>query len=131
MVVNLMNAVEAAGIANIFSEEIQDRPIPQNAPQRINTSEVNTFSVGSVNGNGAFPISISNFSTRGPKQCPHSGSVALEIHPEVVAPGQNVRSAWGDDNFNTISVYKYGISSCFWSHSSAQSSVSVSRVEKI
>lgn len=104
MVVNLMNAVEAAGIANIFSGG-NSGPTNStvNAPQRINTSEVNTFSVGSVNGNGAFPYPISNFSTRGPKQCPHSGSVALEIHPEVVAPGQNVRSAWGDDNFNTIS----------------------------
>lgn len=104
MVVNLMNAIEAAGIANIFSGgNSGPSNSTVNAPQRINTSEVNTFSVGSVNGNGSFPYPISNFSTRGPKQCPHSGSVALEIHPEVVAPGQNVRSAWGDDNFNTIS----------------------------
>lgn len=104
MVVNLMNAIEAAGIANIFSGG-NSGPTNStvNAPQRINTSEVNTFSVGSVNGNGSFPYPISNFSTRGPKQCPHTGSVSLEIHPEVVAPGQNVRSAWGTDNFNTIS----------------------------
>ena len=104
LVVNLMNAIEAAGIANIFSGG-NSGPTNStvNAPQRINTSEVNTFSVGSVNGNTAFPYPISNFSTRGPKQCPHDGNISLEIHPEVVAPGQNVRSAWGKDEFNTIS----------------------------
>jgi bacillopeptidase F len=57
--------------------------------------------VGSVNGNISFPYPISNFSTRGPSQCSASGSLA--IHPEVVAPGQNVRSAWEQNNFNTIS----------------------------
>lgn len=104
MVVNLMNAIEAAGIANIFSGgNSGPSNTTVNAPQRINTSEVNTFSVGSVNGNSNFPYPISNFSTRGPKQCPYSGSLSLEIHPEVVAPGQNVRSAWGTDTYNSIS----------------------------
>ena len=36
-----------------------------------------------------------------PSQC--SSSASLAIHPEVVAPGQNVRSAWEQNNFNTIS----------------------------
>lgn len=104
MVVNLMNAIEAAGIANIFSGGNSGPDnTTVNAPQRINTSEVNTFSVGSVNGNGSFPYPISNFSTRGPLQCPSGGNLSLEIHPEVVAPGQNVRSAWGTDDYNTIS----------------------------
>ena len=102
IVVNLMNAIEAAGIANVFSG---GNAGPLNttvaSPQRINTSEVNTFSVGSINGNLNFPYPISNFSTLGPTQCPGTGS--LSIHPEVVAPGQNVRSAWGNDSFNTIS----------------------------
>ena len=103
-VVNLMNAIEAAGIANVFSGgNSGPNNTTVNAPQRINTSEVNTFSVGSVNGNAAFPYPISNFSTIGPTQCPSGGISALEIHPEVVAPGQNVRSAWGQDGFNTIS----------------------------
>ncbi|MDP6908003.1 MAG: S8 family serine peptidase, partial [Flavobacteriales bacterium] len=103
-VVNLMNAIEAAGIANVFSGgNSGPGNSTVNAPQRINTSEVNTFSVGSVDGNQSFPYPISNFSTRGPKQCPHNGSISLEIHPEVVAPGQNVRSAWDVDDFNTIS----------------------------
>ncbi|MEC8603745.1 MAG: S8 family serine peptidase [Bacteroidota bacterium] len=101
-VVDLMNAIEAAGIANIFSGgNSGPNNTSVNSPQRINTSLVNTFSVGSVNGNLNFPHPISNFSTRGPTQCPGSGS--LSIHPEVVAPGQNVRSAWGTDDFNTIS----------------------------
>lgn len=104
MVVNLMNAIEAAGIANIFSGgNSGPNNSTVNAPQRINTSEVNTFSVGSVNGNAAFPHPISNFSTRGPKQCPSGGNLSLEIHPEVVAPGQSVRSAWGQDEYNSIS----------------------------
>ena len=103
-VVNLMNAIEAAGIANVFSGgNSGPGNSTVNAPQRINTSEVNTFSVGSVDGNQAFPYPISNFSTRGPSQCPSGGNLSREIHPEVVAPGQNVRSAWGTDDFNTIS----------------------------
>ena len=101
-VVNLMNAIEAAGIANIFSGgNSGPNNSTVNSPQRINTSEVNTFCVGSVNGNLAFPYPISNFSTRGPSQC--SGIGSLAIHPEVVAPGQNVRSAWDQNNYNTIS----------------------------
>ena len=101
-VVNLMNAIEAAGIANVFSGgNSGPNNSSVNSPQRINTSEVNTFCVGSVNGNISFPYQTSNFSTRGPTQCSSSGSLA--IHPEVVAPGQNVRSAWEQNNFNTIS----------------------------
>ncbi len=101
-VVNLMNAIEAAGIANVFSGgNSGPNNTSVNSPQRINTSLVNTFSVGSVNGNLSFPYPISNFSTRGPTQCPGSGSLA--IHPEVVAPGQSVRSAWGTNDYNTIS----------------------------
>jgi subtilisin family serine protease len=102
IVVDLMNAIEAAGIANVFSGGNQG---PSNttisAPQRINTSEVNTFSVGSIDANFAFPHPLSSFSSRGPKQCPGEGSLA--IHPEVVAPGQNIRSAWGQNGYSTIS----------------------------
>lgn len=102
IVVDLMIAIDAVGIANIYSGGNQG---PNNttisAPQRINVTEVNTFSVGSINGNLAFPHPLSSFSSIGPKQCPGAGSLA--IHPEVVAPGQNVRSAWGQDTYNTIS----------------------------
>lgn len=101
-VVQLMDAIEAAGIANVFSG---GNAGPNNstvsAPQRINTNKTSTFSVGSVNANLTFPYPISSFSSRGPTQCPGTGS--LKIHPEVVAPGQDVRSAWGMDGYNTIS----------------------------
>lgn len=101
-VVQLMNAIEAAGIANVFSG---GNAGPNNstisAPQRINTNKTSTFSVGSVNANLSYPYPISSFSSRGPTQCPGTGN--LKIHPEVVAPGQDVRSAWGKDGYNTIS----------------------------
>lgn len=102
VVVNLMNSIEAAGIANVFSGgNFGPSNTTISSPQRINTSKVNTFSVGSIDGNQTFPYPISSFSSKGPSQCPASGS--LSIHPEVVAPGQNVRSAWGQDSYNTIS----------------------------
>jgi subtilisin family serine protease/uncharacterized protein YerC len=98
----LMNTIEAAGIANVFSGgNTGPNNVGLNAPQRINTNVVNTFCVGSIDGNQSFPYPISSFSTRGPSQCPGSGP--LSIHPEVVAPGQNVRSAWGADGYNVIS----------------------------
>ena len=79
-VVNLMNAIEAAGIANVFSGgNFGPSNTTISSPQRINTSNVNTFSVGSVDGNQPFPHPISNFSSRGPTQCPGTGS--LSIHP--------------------------------------------------
>ena len=75
-VVNLMNAIEAAGIANVFSGgNFGPSNTTVSAPQRINTSEVNTFSVGSINGNVAFPHPISTFSSIGPKQCPGTGII--------------------------------------------------------
>lgn len=101
-IVDLMNALEAAGIASVFSG---GNAGPNNttisAPQRINTTIVNTFSVGSINANSDI-LPISSFSSRGPLQCPANDS-SLVIHPEVVAPGQEVRSAWGQNTYNTIS----------------------------
>lgn len=101
-IVDLMNALEAVGIASVFSG---GNAGPNNttisAPQRINTTIVNTFSVGSINANSE-SLSISNFSSRGPLQCPANDS-SLLIHPEVVAPGQQVRSSWGQNTFNSIS----------------------------
>ena len=100
-VVELMNIIEAAGIANIFSAGNNG---PNNdgvrSPQRINSNLVNTFCVGSVNANSS-ELPISSFSCRGPTQCPGEGS--LSIYPEVVAPGESIRSAWGKDGFNSIS----------------------------
>ena len=99
---DLMNVLEAVGIANIFSG---GNAGPNNttisAPQRINTTIVNTFSVGSVNANlNGNPISY--FSSRGPLQCPANDS-SLTIHPEVVAPGHDVRSSVGPNSYSTKS----------------------------
>lgn len=101
-IVDLMNAMEAVGIANVFSGgNSGPNNTSINAPQRINTTIVNTFSVGSINANVEdFPIST--FSTRGPIQCPATDS-SLIIHPEVVAPGQGVRSAVGLNSFDVKS----------------------------
>jgi bacillopeptidase F len=101
-IVGLMNAVEAAGIANVFAGgNMGPSNATISAPQRINTSEVNTFSVGAVDGNQTFPYPIASFSSRGPKQCPATG--ALLIHPEVVAPGVNVRSSFGSGEYAVLS----------------------------
>ena len=88
--INLMNAVEAAGIAIVWSQG-------NNGPgsgtvisgASVNTDLVNTFAVGAVN--GANPnLPIASFSSRGPTPCGGTGS--LQIKPEVSAPGVNVRS---------------------------------------
>lgn len=101
-IVDLMNAMEAVGIANVFSGgNSGPNNTSINAPQRINTTIVNTFSVGSINANDE-DLPISTFSTRGPIQCPATDS-SLIIHPEVVAPGQGVRSAVGLNSFDVKS----------------------------
>jgi len=102
-VVDLMNAIETAGIGNIFSAG-NDGPNNEGvkAPQRINSGLVNTFCVASVNANDE-NLNISTFSTRGPTQCPSENGGSLEIYPEVSAPGQSVRSASGDNGFDVKS----------------------------
>lgn len=100
LVVNLMNAVEAAGIANVWSAgNFGPVNTTMASPQRVATSDVNTFTVGSVLGSDpSFPIS--SFSSRGPTQCSASGAIAIK--PEVVAPGQTVRSA--SDRYGDYSI---------------------------
>ena len=101
-IVDLMNALEAAGIASVFSGgNSGPSNTSVNAPQRINTTIVNTFSVGSINANSE-EFAISTFSTRGPLQCPATDS-SLIIHPEVVAPGQSVRSSTGMNSYESKS----------------------------
>ena len=101
-IVDLMNALEAAGIASVFSGgNSGPNNTSVNAPQRINTTIVNTFSVGSIIANSD-EFAISTFSTRGPLQCPATDS-SLIIHPEVVAPGQSVRSSTGMNSYESKS----------------------------
>lgn len=97
----IFNMVEAAGIAITFSAG-NDGPgaATLKHPQFVNTNPVNIFSIGAVNGNiGGYPIA--DFSSRGVSLCGGSGS--LLIKPEVVAPGVNVRSAYGKTGYGLLS----------------------------
>ncbi|MCB0843948.1 MAG: S8 family serine peptidase, partial [Bacteroidetes bacterium] len=89
--VSLFNALEAAGIAVVYSAG-NDGPGTSSItpPKNINTDTVNVFCVANVNGNfGSFPIAGS--SSRGPSLC--GGTGTLLIKPEVSAPGTSVRSS--------------------------------------
>ncbi len=88
----VLTAVQAAGIANVFSagNEGPD-PMTISVPHNINTGLVNSFTTGAVNGNLSSIWPIAEFSSRGPSLCGGEGS--LLIKPEVSAPGVNVRSS--------------------------------------
>lgn len=94
---SLLN-LATAGIAVVFSAGNNG---PNNGtiglPATINTSSpVVPFTVGALNGNLAgFPIA--NFSSRGPSLCGGNGVIAIK--PEVSAPGENVRSAVGQNGY--------------------------------
>ena len=97
----IFDMVEAAGVAIVFSAG-NEGPGPSTVkhPQFVNTNDVNIFSIGAINGNlGTLPIA--NFSSRGPSLCGGSGS--LLVKPEVVAPGVNVRSAYGKSGYAQLS----------------------------
>lgn len=99
-VVDMLQSLSLAGIATLFSGG-NSGPNNQtvNSPQRTKINLVNSFCVGAVDGNNlSFPIA--SFSTRGPSQC--TTDEALEIHPEVVAPGVNVRSAYGSNGYSFL-----------------------------
>lgn len=97
----IFDMIEAAGMAITFSAG-NDGPgaATLKHPQFVNTNPVNIFSIGAVNGNiSGFPIA--DFSSRGVSLCGGSGS--LLIKPEVVAPGVNVRSAYGKTGYGQLS----------------------------
>ncbi len=100
-ITQMFNAIEAAGIACVFSagnEGPNAQTIPY--PQHVVSNEVNPFTVGSINGNTpTYPIS--SFSSRGPTICDVTGS--LKIKPEVVAPGEDVRSCIDQNAYATYS----------------------------
>jgi len=103
--VDVFNALEAAGVAVIFSAG-NEGPADQTVtpPHNINTDLVNSFTVGALDGDSP-ALSIANFSSRGPSLCGGTGSLAIK--PEVSAPGVFVRSAirnGGYDNFSGTSM---------------------------
>ena len=99
--VDVLNALEAAGVAVIFSagnEGPDDATITP--PHNINTNIVNSFTVGAVNGNSpSYPIA--GFSSRGPSQC--GGDSSILIKPEVSAPGVSVRSSIRNGEYSNFS----------------------------
>jgi bacillopeptidase F len=89
-VVPVFNALEAAGIANVFSAGNEGPgEMTMSVPHNTNTGLVNSFTVGATVSTGSF--NIASFSSRGPSICGGEGS--LLIKPEVSAPGVNVRSS--------------------------------------
>ena len=89
--VDVLNALEASGIAVVFSAgNAGPEPGTITPPHNINTGLVNSFTVGALNANNpSWPIAT--FSSRGPSQCGGMGSILIK--PEVSAPGEGVRSA--------------------------------------
>lgn len=100
-IAQVFEVLELVGIANVSSAG-NEGPGPQTMtiPHNISINEVNTFTVGSVNGH-VESLLISNFSSRGPGMCGGDGS--LLIKPEVVAPGEMVRSAINQDEYASYS----------------------------
>ncbi|MCB9231443.1 MAG: S8 family peptidase [Bacteroidia bacterium] len=95
------DALEAAGIANVFSAG-NDGPGAGTVsyPQHVSNGLVNTLTVGALDGNNP-SLPIAAFSSRGPTICPRTGS--LLIKPEVSAPGVNVRSSVGKGGYAVYS----------------------------
>ncbi len=98
----ILEVIEAAGILSPFSAG-NEGPVAFSTgfPAMLAFSELNVMSVGALNGNtDSYPIA--DFSSRGPTPCVETGG-ALEIKPEVSAPGVSVRSCSGHDEFSLLS----------------------------
>ena len=99
-VVPVFTAVEAAGIANVFSAGNEGPgELTMSVPHNTNIGLVNSFTVGATASSGDFPIA--SFSSRGPSICGGEGS--LLIKPEVSAPGVNVRSSIENGEYDFFS----------------------------
>lgn len=102
MVVQAFAAVEAAGIANVFSAGNNGPGVSTGGvPAQLVLDTLNLFAVGALDGNNA-NLPIAGFSSRGPTTCPTPGG-SFAIKPEVSAPGVNVRSADGRTGYGTKS----------------------------
>ncbi len=93
-----MDNCEAAGCAVIFSAGNEGPTVASlRTPGDRADSPYNAFSVGSVDStNYSFPYPISGFSSRGP-------GCNNQIKPEVVAPGDDVRSSYPGNSYGTLS----------------------------
>ncbi|MFN4122035.1 MAG: S8 family serine peptidase [Flavobacteriales bacterium] len=96
---DLFSACNAAGIAIVFSAG-NNGPNAQTIgkPAYVVVNDVVPFTVGALN---ASNLTIANFSSRGPIPCDIGPD--LRIKPEVAAPGVNVRSAVGQNEYDSYS----------------------------
>lgn len=99
--VPILQTLELVGVAVVFSagNEGPD-PMTITQPHNININEVNSFTVGALNGNTP-ALPIASFSSRGPSHCEGEGS--LKIKPEVSAPGVSVRSCVPGNGYDLLS----------------------------
>jgi len=89
---------EAAGVVVTWSAGNEGpNPGTIRIPVDRASSPTNTFSIGSANENA--PYYVSSFSSRGPSGC---GGV-YQIKPEVTAPGENIISAYPNDQYSYMS----------------------------
>lgn len=96
----VVQSLDAAGIAIVFAAGNKGPdPSTVNLPGGLNLDLVVPMSIGSINGNTSnFPIS--DFSSRGPTVCGRDGSFLIK--PEVVAPGERVRTATLEGAYSTV-----------------------------
>ena len=94
VVAQALLAVEAAGIANVFSAGNNGPgPYTIGVPAQVVYDTLNVFSVGALEPTNA----LAGFSSNGPSRC---GTDSLGIiKPEVSAPGVNIRSADGPTGY--------------------------------
>jgi len=97
---SVIQALDAAGIAVVFAAGNKGPGASTvNLPGGLNLDLVVPMSIGSINGNvGTYPIS--DFSSRGPSVCGRDGSFLIK--PEMVAPGENVRTATLNGAYATV-----------------------------
>lgn len=99
-VIPVFTAVEAAGIANVFSAGNEGpNEMTMSVPHNTNIGLVNSFTVGATSATGSY--NIADFSSRGPSICGGEGS--LLIKPEVSAPGVSIRSSIEDGEYDFFS----------------------------
>lgn len=103
--VNTLNAVEAVGIAVVFSAGNSGPGTSTiTSPKNINTDEVNIWATAAIDGAqylAGNTSPIASFSSRGPSTCGGTGS--LLIKPEGSAPGVSVRSSYGGGGYSLLS----------------------------
>ena len=95
---SIVETLEAAGICSPFSAGNEGPGVSTTGyPAMLAYNVVNPMSVAAVNSSNV----VASFSSRGPTPCVDEES-SLKIKPEVSAPGVNVRSCVGFDEYNAL-----------------------------